>query len=144
MVNIFVNVKSIGKRRPTLAKAPYSLPDSVKTLQGLIEAIVAIEVEKYNARANAEDDKGQLLQFLTQAEIDDKATTGKVGFGAIYSDKKADLAKAVETARQGFEDGLFKVVYGEAELQHLDDPVNLANDDILTFIRLTFLAGRLW
>ena len=67
-----------------------------------------------------------------------------MGFGRIYSDKKADPDKAAETALQGFEDGLYRVVLNDMEATDMDKPLDIKENDVLTFIRLTFLAGRLW
>ena len=139
-MQVFVNVKSIGKRRPALAKKPYELPDNIKTLSDLITTVTRQEVEMYNERGVDE----MLIPFLTEAEIADQSNIGKVGFGRLYSEKKADLEKAIDTALEGFVDGLFKVVINETEIEDLDTQVNLQENDVLTFIRLTFLAGRMW
>ena len=139
-MNIYIKVKSAGKRRAVLEKTPYALPDNIATLRQLIEAIVRQEVEAYNSRGL----ENMLIPFLSEEEIAAQSTVGKVGFGRLYSDKKADPDKAVETAMFGFEDGLFRVVVGEDEATELDAPLAIAEGDTLTFIRLTFLAGRLW
>jgi hypothetical protein len=47
----------------------------------------------------------------------------------------------VATALQAFEDGLYLVIIDEVERRSLDEPVHLAEDSQLVFIRLTFLAG---
>jgi len=85
-----------------------------------------------------------LLPFLTQEQIEDQSIAGKVQFGRIYSDKKADPQKAIDTTLQGFEDGLFRVMINHAEAETLDAPIAIKDGDTLTFIRLTFLTGRLW
>ena len=139
-MNIYINLKSVGKRHPALEKTPYILPEGIATLRQLIEAIVRQEVDTYNTRGLEE----MLIPFLTEEQIADWATVGKVGFGRLYSDRKADPGKAVETAVQGFEDGLFRVLVGERQAEELDAPMELREGDTLTFIRLTFLAGRLW
>ena len=139
-MNIYIKLKSAGKRRPILDNAPYSLPDGITTLRQLIEAVVRQEVRKYNNRGS----ENMLVHFLTESEISDQSTVGKIGFGRLYSDKKADIEKALITALQGFEDGLFRVVVGEKEAKELDEPLDIHENDTLTFIRLTFLAGRLW
>jgi hypothetical protein len=69
---------------------------------------------------------------------------GKVGFGILRSDKKADPQKALSAALQGFADGLFRFLVNEREIKDLAEPLGLKPDDVLTFLRLTFLAGRLW
>lgn len=74
----------------------------------------------------------------------DQAARGKIGFGRRFSDKKADKQKALDNAQQSFEDGIYKVFVGDKELTDLKTAVNLQEGDVLTFIRLTMLSGRLW
>jgi len=123
-----------------LSAIPYALPGSIVTLRDLITALVHIEVERYNSKEVG----AMLLPYLTQEQIEEQSPTGKVGFGRIYSDRKAGAQKAVDTALQGFEDGLFRVLLGSTEAKELDGRVELKNQNTLTFIRLTFLSGRLW
>ena len=139
-MNIYIKLKSAGKRRPVLSDTLYTFPDGIASLRQLIETVVRQEVEKYNSRGT----ENMLIPFLTEAEISEQSTVGKVGFGRLYSDKRADPEKAVEVALQGFEDGLFKVIVGEKEAAELDEPLDIQENELLTFIRLTFLAGRLW
>jgi len=139
-MNVYIKLKSAGKRRPALNNIPYTLPDGIASLRQLIETIVRQEVDEYNNRRTEK----MLVPFLTEIEISDQNTVGKIGFGRLYSDKKANLEKAIETALQGFEDGLFRVMLGETEATELDKPLEIHEDTTLTFIRLTFLAGRLW
>ena len=139
-MNVYIKLKSVGKRRPVLENVPYSLPDGVSSLRQLIEVIVRQEVDKYNSRGL----ETMLIPFLTEAEIADQSTVGKVGFGRLYSEKKADPDKAVEIAWQGFEDGLFRVVIEESEAAELDSYLEIQDGQRITFIRLTFLAGRLY
>ena len=141
-MNIYVKLKSVGKRRtvPALENIPYYLPDGVDSLRQLIENIVRQEVEKFNSRGV----ENMLIPFLTEAEISDQSTVGKVGFGRLYSEKKAEPEKAVAAALQGFEDGLFRIVVNDVEIAEIDAPFTINENDVVTFIRLTFLAGRQW
>ncbi len=139
-MKIYVKLTSVGKRRPVLENTPYELPEGILTMRELIAAIVCSEVEKFNDRGTDH----MLVSFLTETEIMDQSISGKVGFGRLYSDRKADAEKAVETALIGYEDGLYRVLIGEKEVSGLDTAVALCEGDVLTFIRLTFLAGRLW
>ena len=138
-MEIFVQVKSIGKRKPVFEAKPYQVA-APRTLRDLLLEICRIEVENYNRKTPEQP----LLSFLTQEEIDDQTQNGKVGFGTIYNDKKADIAKAQENVIMAFEDGLVRVFIGDRELEKLDDETDLKEGDVLTFIRLTFLAGRMW
>lgn len=139
-MKINIQMKTPGKRRPILEGVPYEISDAVKTLRDLLAELVKIEVERYNQKGV----DMQLLPFLSQEELKEQAAVGKVGFGRIYSEKKADVARAVENATQCFEDGLVRVFLGERELGQLDEEIGLKEGDGLTFIRLTFLTGTMW
>ena len=52
--------------------------------------------------------------------------------------------KAVDNALQSFEDGLYRVFLNDDELERLDEEIDVKENDTLTFIRLTMLAGRMW
>jgi hypothetical protein len=139
-LEIFVNVKSAGKRKPTLQQVPYTVPDETRTLAELVRAIVQSEVERYNAK----DEGSELAAVLLEQEIAEGEEVGKIGFGRLFNDKKADPEKAVGIALQGFNDGLWRVFRGDDPLLDLEAETNLKEGDSLTFLRLTFLSGRLW
>lgn len=139
-MNIFINLKSVGKRKQGLDKIPGTLPDGICTLRQLIEAVVRQEANAYNARGTNK----MLVDFMTEEHIEDKASVGKIDFGRLYSDNKANPEKACVAAIQGFEDGLFRVLIEDTEAAYLDAPISIQDGDTITFIRLTFLAGRLW
>ncbi len=139
-MKIYVQVKAAGKRRPVLERVPYEIPEGIRTLRDFLREIVDLEVECYNQKGT----DVQVLPFLTKEEVEEGAESGKVAFGRIYSEKKADSVKAVENTMQCFEDGLVRVFQNEEEREALDTPMQIQEGDIFTFIRLTFLAGRLW
>lgn len=139
-MKIYIRMKAVGKRRPVLDHVPYELPDTISTLRDFLTELVRQEVEKYNSKGT---DK-QMISFLTKEEIEEQADVGKVGFGRIYSDKKADVEKAVENALQCYKDGLVRVFQNEKELEDLDGKTEIRDGDCFTLIRLTFLAGRMW
>ena len=139
-MQIYINMKTAGSRKPPLIKTLYEIPDSVSTVGELLKSLVEIEVERYDQR-NADD---KLITYLTEAQIEEQAVTGKVGFGRVYSDKKPDLEKAVENALQCYQDGLVRVFRNEKELEQLEETVHFESGDEITLIRLTFLTGRMW
>lgn len=139
-MRINVRMKMPGKRRPVLGEVPIEISDTVKTLRELLTELVKIEVERYNQKGV----DMQLIPFLSKEELEEQAAVGKVGFGRIYSDKKTNVTKAVENALACYEDGLVRVFCGEQELEELDGEIQLKEGDTLTFIRLTFLTGRMW
>lgn len=139
-MKILIQMKAAGRRRPVLEDVPYELPDQTATLRELLTALVDAEVKRYNEKGT----DVQVIPYLTKEEVEDHAAAGKVGFGRIYSEKKADPAEASKNALQCFEDGLVRVFLEDQELTELDGAVCLKEGSRLTLIRLTFLAGRLW
>ena len=139
-MKIFINVKSLGKKKKALEPVMYDISENVVSLKDLLVELVEIEVKRYN-------DKGTDVQnvlFLSEEEIENQSQVGKIGFGRIYSDKKANVEKAMANALQCYEDGLVRVFCGEEELKNLDDKIEISEGDTFTLMRLTFLAGRLW
>lgn len=139
-MDIYVRVKALGKRTDILAPTPYTIPDGICSLRQLLNAVVQKEVAQYNSK----ETEAQLIPFLTQQELEDQAKIGKVSFGTVYSDKKANPDKAVTNAIQCWEDGLVRVFMNEEELTDLDAPLTVEAQAVLTFLRLTFLAGSIW
>ena len=139
-MKIYVNVKQAGKRKALIAKQEFILETVIRTLRELIAAIVANNVEDYNEKI----EQKYIIDFLTEEEISDKLAVGKVSFGNIKNDKKAKLDKALESAFLAYEDGIFRVFVGEQEAGDLDDLIYINEYDVLTFVRLTMLSGRMW
>ena len=140
-MQVQVNVKRIGKRRNAIEPRPYEIGE-VRDVGGLIAAFVTAEVTRFNERAMVGE---TVLRYLTSEEVADAATVGKIGFGADYNGKVQDTAAAIENARQSYEDGIYRIfINGEEPASDLGAPVALAENDEITFVRLTMLAGRMW
>lgn len=139
-MQIYICVKAAGKRKAVIDRVPYELSENIATLRDFLTELVHIEVENYNQKGT----DVQIIPYLSKDEIEEKAASGKVGFGRVYSDKQADSKKAVENALQCFEDGLIRVFQNQIEVETLDASLELREEDCFTLIRLTFLAGRLW
>ncbi|MFF2448051.1 hypothetical protein ACFVSW_13215 [Neobacillus sp. NPDC058068] len=137
---IYVTLKGLGKRKDVLTKREFFIQGAPTTLRNFIIELVTTQVQQFN-----EKDVGvQLVDFLTNEEIERQGMGGKVGFRSKYNDQKVDPKTASLTAVQAFEDGLFKVFINEEEQTELDKPLDLQAGDQLTFIKLTMLAGRMW
>ena len=98
------------------------------------------EVEAYNAKETG----AQIIPFLTKEELEGQAEAGKISFGTVYSDRKANLKKAQDNAVQCWKDGLVRVFMIDEELTELDAPIQIPENAVFTFIRLTFLTGVMW
>jgi len=139
-VKLYVSIKQAGKRQAYITKKELLLNNVPSNLRELITEIVRINVTAYNNKTP----EPLLIQYLAPGQIENQAQTGKVGFGQRRSDKQADVNQAIETAMLAFEDGIYRVFSGENEISSLNDPLALNEGDLLTFIRLTMLAGRMW
>lgn len=139
-MNVWITVKSLGKRKPALAKQAAELPETTDTLRQLIKNMVAQQLKALQDKKN----EAEWLAYLMPEDIQEQGEAGKVGFGAIYNEGAPDIEGAMDTAITAYEDGLFKVFLNDEELQGLDEPLIIQEDDNVLFIRFTMLAGRLW
>ncbi|HAQ08143.1 MAG TPA: hypothetical protein DCR24_11720 [Bacillus bacterium] len=139
-MNLFISMKSIGKRKNVISKQTVQLPSTPGSLRVLLSELVTWNVQQLAEK----DEEIHLVNYLTETEVNHQAINGKVGFGAIYNKKKPDLTEAIQTAIQAFEDGLFLVFINSEQVEALDAPLEMADGDEVVFIRLTMLAGRMW
>ena len=140
-MKLSIQLKQLGKRKCTIEPMPVELTGEIPhNVQSLITAIVRRQVEEYNARP----DENELLKYLTREDLDNRAESGKVGFGVNYNGKKASAEAAVKTALQSYEDGIFRLFINDEEAGASDSSLALKEGDRLTFVRLTMLSGRLW
>lgn len=139
-MKIYITVKSLVKKNKFLANREVTLSKTPNTLRELLVEIITQQVQQFNSK----ELETSFINYLTEQEMERHRMTGKIGFQSIYNDRNADPSKAVRTAIQAFEDGIFKVFVEEVELEQLDRSLLLKDGDVVVFIRLTMLAGRMW
>ena len=139
-MNVKVTIKQLGKKRSKVSEVDFSLSNKPDTVKQLIQEAVHTCVEEYNIRVR----NREAAKPLTQEEISDMSESGKIAFGINYGGKEADEEEAVRVAVQAFEDGLVRIFQGEVELTELKQKIELQENDLLTFIRLTMLAGSMF
>ena len=137
-MKIIINVKGLSRKK-VIYQEEVELKNKIFTTKDLIAELVKINVEKFNKKI---DDKN-ILSIITNENIAKAARIGKIG-DEVHGDKKANLEKALDTAYLAFEDGLYCIFINDEQSEKLDDSLNLKDGDILTLIRLTMLAGRMW
>ncbi|WP_203363112.1 hypothetical protein [Bacillus sp. REN10] len=138
-MKIYTRVKSIGKRRPVLQLQELEM-NPVRNLHELIVEVVTQQVKEYNEKPLEK----AIWIYLIDEDLEEAARNGKVSFGDRKNENQQDLEKAIQNAIQSFEDGLYCVLVNDEEISNLDAPLDLKEEDVLTFIRLTMLAGRAW
>ncbi len=141
--------KKPGRIRQSVEPVEYEIEGNPTTVGELIAATVKACVDAFNGKAlNAPDqdemDSDQVHELLSDGQIADMAETGRVAFGIVYNGKTADPLKAVENALQSYEDGLFMLFHNGVPLGSTDEKIQLKEGDVVTAVRLTLLAGRLW
>ena len=140
MATIQISTKVLGKKKSKLQNLPLEIPNlffETPTLQHFISIVVRQQVELYNQKR----EKSELLPYLDQAAMNTEASTGKIGFGEIYNDTKADVDKAVEVAIQAFIDGLYFVIIDKQKIEKLTDEITLTEGSEVIFLRLVALVG---
>ncbi len=141
-MQIKVTIKQLGKKHPFLKEQPLEIEEigSTPTLKQFLLAVVTQQVNAFNDRKSNKS----VLPFLTETQVQEQVSTGKVGFGDIYDDRKANLEKAQNRMLEAFEDGLFVVFCNDKQLEKLDATITINSDSVFTFIRLAFLSGSYW
>ena len=139
-MKIFVNVKQIGKRKNKIDKKKYEISEKITTVKELLTEFVTINVNEFNNGFTEND----IVPYLTDKKINDLSDAGKISFGVDYNGQKQDLEKAIENALQSYEDGIYRVFINDEEVEGIESEINLKENDELTFVRLTMLAGRMW
>ena len=136
-MQFYIKIKQLSKRRAVLEKQLFEIEDLPEkaTLRDFITAVATQQVEAYNAKKHEQN----VLPFLTSEQIEDGAAVGKVGFGAIYGEEKANVEKAIVNAIIAFEDGLYKIFINDNEVQHIDNEVFINKESVVMFLRLTLL-----
>lgn len=136
-----IHLKQIGKRKQTVAPVDFEYLPVPRTVRELITHTVEACVNAYNERVRQGDSR---TAPVTEEQISDMASVGKIAFGINYGGREQDTGKAVDNALQSFEDGLYRVFLNDHELERLEEKLDLCEGDSLTFIRLTMLTGRMW
>ena len=136
---IRVNMFGVGSRRRKIQPTATTLREEPHTLRELIEQCVEVCVERHNRRAENNEPTNP-----SDEEVDEMAKVGKVAFDIDYNGALVQLEPAVAHALQAYEDGLFRVFCSGAEIQGLDAPVAIHEEDVWTFVRLVALSGSMW
>jgi hypothetical protein len=163
---ININIKQLSKRGRRVKPVPFVYDEPFDTVEDFIKATVKIMYYAFmNKEAgtiesedgvfpvsnsgkgthNSDDDHhNSHRKVLSQEELDNMAKIGKIAFDLVYGSKDVTLDKAYETALLAYKDGLVRLFVGDKEAGELEAPLTLKDGDEVTFIRLTFLAGRIW
>lgn len=139
-MNIKITIKQLGKKRSKISEADFTLENKPTTVAELIKEAVHTCVAQYNLRVRNKEN----IKPLTDEQISDMSEIGKIAFGINYGEKEANEENAVTTAIEAFEDGIVRIFKQDEELTELNQDIDVKENDLFTFIRLTMLAGRMF
>ena len=140
-MQIRINVKGASRKKAAIAQMTCEYPDREMTAGEFLEETVRQNVREYNARKDAVEILRLFAQDSEQIEahLEAGAASGKVSYG-----DPTDMSKAVENALQCFDDGLVAVFADGVRYTDRNEKMALKDQSEVTFIKLTFLAGRIW
>jgi hypothetical protein len=140
---ITLEARRLGRKTPLLPDWSIPYPPDLSeggaplTLRALITRIVLAEVRAFRER----QEQRRLLHVLSAPEIAEGVARGKVDPGSRDLHQEVEEDRAVGTALQAFEDGLYLVLVDGEEQRELDREIFLRPDSRIRFLRLVFLAG---
>ena len=155
-------MKQIGKKRRNVTTVPLEYKDDITTIGELITETVRIMVRQYIAKLESSKNAEPAQQAATYSpeQLETLSEIGKISFGMLYNDNVPDEQKSIETALLAFEDGLVRIFLNDEEIGadntdirniNIHQPklrqtehISLKEGDTVTFIRMTFLAGRMY
>ncbi len=152
-MKIRINVKGASRKKAAIVQMTCDYPDRQMTVEEFLEETVRQNVREYNARKDAaeilrlfsnEGGKNRPLNEQFEEHIQNSAASGKVAYGDPMDGRKADEEKAVENALQCFDDGMVALFADGVRYTEREEKIALKELSEVTFIRLTFLAGRMW
>lgn len=143
-----VQIKQAGKRQNKITTAKLLFRETPQTVEELliftVKATHSAHVKKTKlVEAFENGDVSQAILY-TQEQMDDKASTGKIDFGFLKSEKTVSEKQAIETALQAFADGIVALFIDGVRYEELQEELQLKGNETITFVKLTMLAGRMW
>ena len=85
-----------------------------------------------------------ILEKHLESRVIEGTQAGKVSYGEPMDDRKADAEKAVLNALQCFDDGIVALFADGVRYTRREEQIPPKDQSEVTFVRLTFLAGRMW
>ncbi|ADV50452.1 hypothetical protein Celal_3178 [Cellulophaga algicola DSM 14237] len=137
-MELTLQLKRLGKKK--VKEVPLTLLETPKNLEDLLIACVKKQVEAFNKKRL----EVNVVGFLSPAEIQNQAESGKVDFGDLANKDLAVVQEAIDNVILAFKDGLFVVFVDGDEVTHLEAPLKLTDESVVAFIRMTFLVGSYW
>lgn len=143
-----VQIKQAGKKENKIVTARLFIKNTPKTIGELLIAAVKATHGQFKEKIKQMEafENGDLsaIMLFSQEQLEQKAASGKIDFGFLKSSHNVSEKKAIETAVQAFEDGLIALFIDGIRYEEIKEQITLTGEEMVTFVRLTMLSGRLW
>lgn len=147
-MQIRINVRSASRKKAAVIQRCCEYPDRLMNVGEFIEETVRQNVREYNERKDATELLRLFLRNQNEESLEEKldgmAESGKVSYGDSFDDRKADAEAAVRNALQCFDDGIVALFADGKRYMNKEEQIPLKDQSEVTFVRLVFLAGRMW
>lgn len=137
-----LHAKVVGQKKALFSDWQIPLPpDPADGNQWLLRDLITHTVHTEITAFEARQEERRFERVLSRREIDEASRHGKIDSGGRQPTDPVDRNLAVGAALQAFEDGLYYVFIDDEQYEQLDDPVYLAEDSTVRFVRLVPLVG---
>ena len=149
LMKLLFEQKKPGRLRQSVVPTVLEIDGSPASVGDLIDASVRACVLAFNLKSSgfpdidSMDADGRHPAVDTET-IENLAAAGRVAFGFVYGGRQVDPDKAAADSLQAYEDGIFRIFLNGRILGELNEEIRLNENDLITVVRLTMLAGRLW
>ena len=138
-----IRIKQLGKKRNYIDKRFIDIEGEYNTpypLELIIKNVVSQQVQAFNRGKNEKS----LIHFLNERPARAHHGNGRIIFNHPYNSKLVDEEKAIKTALLAFQDGIIAIFMDENQIHAIDEKIIITENSLMTFVKLTFLAGSIW
>lgn len=143
-----IQIKQVGKRENKIQTAKLILAHKPETVEQLLLYTVSATYHAFQEKQKITEqfEAGNInpILLLTEEEIEDTAARGKIDFGLLKGNTQITEEEAVDNVLKAFEDGLMAVFIDKSRKEELLEKIELTGNEVITFVKLTMLTGRLW
>ena len=133
-MQIRINVKGASRKKAAIVQTTCDYPDRQMTVEEFLAETVRQNVREYNARKDA----AEILRLFSNEGGKNSPLNEQ------FEEHIQNEEKAVENALQCFDDGMVALFADGVRYTEREEKIALKELSEVTFIRLTFLAGRMW
>ena len=143
-----VQIKQPGKETNKISTIKLPLKSNPKNIKELLiestKSFYSLYMKNSISLEAYQNNQFTIQSTFTDEEIEQKAIEGKISSFLHNSLSSITEEEAINTTIQGFNDGIIALFINKKRYEDMNMKINITGDEIVTFIKLTQLTGRLW